>query len=185
MQRAVGASVCAQQGRLAAIGQVGAKPDRGREHAAQVARARLYVGLVERDEQVDPIAELLADPGDVALEGLLRPEEVERILGTAEVRQLFRIPKVGTVAGCYVSDGVMQRNLPVHLVRDQVRIFSGKIASLKRFKDDAREVREGYECGISIEGYNDIKEGDLIECYRIDEVARTLAESAAASESAS
>ena len=121
----------------------------------------------------------------MALEGLLRPEEVERILGTAEVRQLFRIPKVGTVAGCYVSDGVMQRNLPVHLVRDQVRIFSGKIASLKRFKDDAREVREGYECGISIEGYNDIKEGDLIECYRIDEVARTLAESAAASESAS
>lgn len=121
----------------------------------------------------------------MALEGLLRPEEVERILGTAEVRQLFRIPKVGTVAGCYVSDGVMQRNLPVHLVRDQVRIFSGKIASLKRFKDDAREVREGYECGISIEGYNDIKEGDLIECYRIDEVARTLAESAAASKSAS
>jgi translation initiation factor IF-2 len=121
----------------------------------------------------------------MALEGLLRPEEVERILGTAEVRQLFRIPKVGTVAGCYVSDGVMQRNLPVHLVRDQVRIFSGKIASLKRFKDDAREVREGYECGVSIEGYNDIKEGDLIECYRIDEVARTLAESAAASESAS
>jgi translation initiation factor IF-2 len=121
----------------------------------------------------------------MALEGLLRPEEVERILGTAEVRQLFRIPKVGTVAGCYVSDGVMQRNLPVHLVRDQVRIFSGKIASLKRFKDDAREVREGYECGISIEGYNDIKEGDLIECYRIDEVARTLEESAAASESAS
>ena len=121
----------------------------------------------------------------MALEGLLRPEEVERIVGTAEVRQLFRIPKVGTVAGCYVSDGVMQRNLPVHLVRDQVRIFSGKIDSLKRFKDDAREVREGYECGISIEGYNDIKEGDLIECYRIDEVARTLAESAAASESAS
>ncbi len=118
----------------------------------------------------------------MALEGLLRPEEVERILGTAEVRQLFRIPKVGTVAGCYVSDGVMQRNLPVHLVRDQVRIFSGKIASLKRFKDDAREVREGYECGISIEGYHDIKEGDLIECYRIDEVARTLEESAAASE---
>ena len=117
----------------------------------------------------------------MALEGLLRPEEVERIVGTAEVRQLFRIPKVGTVAGCYVSDGVMQRNLPVHLVRDQVRIFSGRIDSLKRFKDDAREVREGYECGISIEGYNDIKEGDLIECYRIDEVARTLAESAAAS----
>ena len=90
----------------------------------------------------------------------------------------------GGVAGCYVADGVIQRNLRVHLVRDQLRIYSGKIDSLKRFKDDVREVREGFECGISIEGYNDIKEGDLIESYRIDEIARTLAESAAATETA-
>ncbi len=120
----------------------------------------------------------------LALEGLLKPEEREVIVGAAEVRKLFRVPKVGTVAGCYVADGVIQRNLPVHLIRDQVRIYSGKIDSLKRFKDDVREVREGYECGISIEGYNDIKEGDLIESYRIDEIARTLAESAAATETA-
>jgi translation initiation factor IF-2 len=120
----------------------------------------------------------------LALEGLLKPEEREVIVGAAEVRKLFRVPKAGTVAGCYVADGVIQRNLPVHLIRDQVRIYSGKIDSLKRFKDDVREVREGYECGISIEGYNDIKEGDLIESYRIDEIARTLAESAAATETA-
>jgi len=119
----------------------------------------------------------------LALEGLLKPEEREVVVGTAEVRKLFRVPKVGTVAGCYVAHGVIQRNLPVHIVRDQVRIYSGKIDSLKRFKDDVREVREGYECGISIEGYNDIKEGDLIESYRIEEIARTLAESAAATES--
>ena len=119
----------------------------------------------------------------LALEGLLKPEEREVVVGTAEVRKLFRVPKVGTVAGCYVSDGVIQRNLRVHLVRDQVQIYSGRIGSLKRFKDDVREVREGYECGISIEGYNDIKEGDLIESYRIEEIARTLAESAASTES--
>ena len=115
----------------------------------------------------------------LALEGLLTPEEREVIAGTAEVRQLFRVPKVGTVAGCYVSSGVIRRSLPVHIVRDQIRIYSGRIDSLKRFKDDVREVREGYECGISIEGYNDIKEGDLIESYEIEEIARTLAESAA------
>jgi len=120
----------------------------------------------------------------LALEGLLKPEELEVIVGTAEVRKLFRVPKVGTVAGCYVADGVIERKLPVHLVRDQLRIYSGKVDSLKRFKDDVREVREGFECGISIEGYNDVKEGDLIESYRIDEIARTLAESAAATETA-
>ncbi|MEJ2337740.1 MAG: translation initiation factor IF-2 [Gemmatimonadales bacterium] len=131
----------------------------------------------------DVIYEAVEDMS-LALEGLLKPEQREVIVGTAEVRKLFRVQKVGTVAGCYVADGVIQRNLRVHLVRDQLRIYSGKIDSLKRFKDDVREVREGYECGISIEGYNDIKEGDLIESYRIEEIARTLAESAAATETA-
>ncbi len=115
----------------------------------------------------------------LALEGLLKPEEREVVEGTAEVRQLFRVPKAGTVAGCYVASGVIKRSLPVHIVRDQIRIYTGRIDSLKRFKDDVREVREGYECGVSIEGYNDIKEGDLIESYQIEEIARTLAESAA------
>jgi translation initiation factor IF-2 len=110
----------------------------------------------------------------LALEGLLEPEQREITVGTAEVRELFRVPKVGTVAGCYVSGGTMRRNLPVHLLRDQVQIYDGKILSLKRFKDDVREVREGYECGLAIEGYNDIKVGDVIECYEVQEVARTL-----------
>ncbi len=111
-----------------------------------------------------------------ALEGMLEPEEHEVTVGTAEVRQLFRVPKVGTVAGCYVASGVMRRNLPVRVLRDQVQVYEGRMESLKRFKDDVREVREGYECGISIEGYNDVKVGDLIECYEIQEVARTLRE---------
>ena len=114
-----------------------------------------------------------------ALEGMLEPEEKEVIVGTAEVRQLFKVPKVGTVAGCYVESGEIRRNLPVRVIRDQTQVYEGRIGSLKRFQDDVREVREGYECGLSIENYNDVKVGDLIECYRVEEVARTLEESAA------
>jgi translation initiation factor IF-2 len=129
---------------------------------------RLYSVIYEAVEEVK-----------LALEGLLAPEQKEVIVGTAEVRETFRVPKVGTVAGCFVSDGEIHRNLPVRLLRDYVQIYSGKIGSLKRFKDDVREVREGYECGIGIEGFNDVKVGDVIECYRVEEVARSLAQSAA------
>ena len=115
----------------------------------------------------------------LALEGMLRPEEREIIVGTAEVRELFRVPKVGTVAGCYVGSGEIHRNLPVRLLREYVQVYDGKVGSLKRFKDDVREVREGYECGIGIEGFNDVKVGDMIECYKVEEVARSLAQSAA------
>ncbi len=114
-----------------------------------------------------------------ALEGMLAPEEREVVVGAAEVRQLFRVPKVGTVAGCHVGSGTIRRNLPVRVYRDQVKVYEGRIDSLKRFKDDVREVREGYECGISIENYNDIKVGDIIECFEVEEVARTLAQSSA------
>jgi translation initiation factor IF-2 len=114
----------------------------------------------------------------LALEGMLEPEEREVVVGTAEIRQLFKVPKVGTVAGCYVESGEIQRNLPVRVLRDHVEVYQGEIGSLKRFQDDVREVREGFECGISIEGFNDVKVGDLIECFRVDEVARSL-ESAA------
>lgn len=117
----------------------------------------------------------------LALEGLLRPEEREVIVGTAEVRETFKVPRAGTVAGCYVVSGTIQRNLPVRLLRDYVQVYAGKIASLRRFKDDVKEVRDGYECGISIDGFNDVKIGDVIECYRVEEVARTLAESEQAS----
>ena len=129
---------------------------------------RLYSVIYEAVEEVK-----------LALEGLLAPEQREVIVGTAEVRETFRVPKVGTVAGCFVSDGEIHRNLPVRLLRDYVQIYSGKIGSLKRFKDDVREVREGYECGIGIEGFNDVKIGDVIECYKVEEVARSLAQSAA------
>jgi len=126
----------------------------------------------------DVIYEAVQDIRD-ALEGMLEPEEKEIVVGSAEVRQLFRVPRVGTVAGCYVASGEIRRNLPIRLLRDNVVVYEGQIDSLKRFKDDVREVREGYECGLSIEGYNDVKVGDVIECYRIEEVARTLSSSAA------
>ena len=108
---------------------------------------------------------------------MLRPEEREVIVGSAEVRETFKVPKAGTVAGCYVTTGTIQRNLRVRLLRDYVQIYEGSIGSLRRFKDDVREVRDGYECGIAIDGFNDIKVGYVIECYRVEEVARTLAES--------
>jgi translation initiation factor IF-2 len=113
----------------------------------------------------------------LALEGLLKPEQREILVGSAEVRETFRVPKVGTVAGCFVVSGTIQRNHAVRLLREYVQIYDGRIGSLRRFKEDVREVRDGYECGIAIEGFNDIKVGDVIECYRVEEVARTLAES--------
>jgi translation initiation factor IF-2 len=118
-----------------------------------------------------------------ALEGMLQPEEKEVLLGEAEVRQIFRVPRIGTVAGCYVSEGVIERRARVRLVRDGVQVYEGELGSLKRFKDDVREVREGFECGLSVEGFNDVKVGDRIECYRIDTVARTLAGAAGAESS--
>ncbi len=117
----------------------------------------------------------------LALEGMLRPEEKEVLVGTAEVRQLFRVPRTGTVAGCYVVSGTIQRNLPVRLLRDYVQVYEGNMGSLRRFKEDVREVRDGYECGIAIEGFNDMKVGDIIECFRVEEIARKLAETGQAS----
>ena len=110
-----------------------------------------------------------------ALEGLLQPEEKEVLLGEAEVRQIFRVPRIGVVAGCYVTEGVLDRRSRVRVVRDGVQVYEGELGSLKRFKDDVREVREGFECGLSVAGYNDLKIGDRIECYRVESVARTLA----------
>jgi translation initiation factor IF-2 len=110
-----------------------------------------------------------------ALEGLLAPEEREVMLGEAEVRQLFRVPRIGTVAGCYVSEGVIDRRSRVRVVRDGVQVYEGELGSLKRFKDDVREVREGFECGMNIAAFNDLKVGDRIESFRVEEVARTLA----------
>ncbi|HET8625515.1 MAG TPA: EF-Tu/IF-2/RF-3 family GTPase, partial [Gemmatimonadales bacterium] len=115
-----------------------------------------------------------------ALEGLLKPEEKEVVLGEAEVLQLFKVSKVGTIAGCAVRSGIIQRTAKVRIIRDGSPVYTGNISSLKRFKDDVREVREGLECGIGIENYNDLKVGDRIEAFRMEEVKRTLASTAAA-----
>lgn len=110
---------------------------------------------------------------EAAMKGLLDPEYEEKVVGTAEVRQIFKVSRVGTIAGCYVIDGKVVRDGKARLIRDGIVVHEGDLDTLKRFKDDAKEVAQGYECGITLEGYNDMKEGDLIEVYVIEEVART------------
>lgn len=109
-----------------------------------------------------------------ALEGLLSPALSEQFVGLAEVRELFKVPKIGVIAGCYVKEGRILRKDKVRLTRDGKTIYTGNISSLKRFKDDAREVKEGFECGIGIENFNDVKVGDMIEAIEVVETARTL-----------
>ncbi|UCH47913.1 MAG: translation initiation factor IF-2 [Betaproteobacteria bacterium] len=114
------------------------------------------------------------DEVKAALGGLLAPEKKETVLGLVEVRQVFRISKVGTVAGCFVQEGVVRRGASVRVLRDNVVIHDGELDSLKRFKEDVREVKSGFECGLSIKSFSDIKEGDQLEVYEVVEVARTL-----------
>ena len=109
-----------------------------------------------------------------ALEGMLTPERREAVEGTAEVRETFKITKLGTIAGCYVSEGRMDRKGHARIIRDGIVVYDSEVSSLKRFKDDVKEVREGFECGIGIKNFNDVKVGDFIECYTVEEVARTL-----------
>ena len=109
-----------------------------------------------------------------ALEGMLAPDISEEIVGTVEVRQVFKVPKIGNVAGCYVVDGKIVRNNRVRLIRDGFKVFEGTISSLKRIKDDVREVESGYECGIGLENFNDVKVGDFIESFKIVETKRKL-----------
>ena len=109
-----------------------------------------------------------------AMAGLLAPTVVETVSGRAEVRNTFTVPKVGTIAGCMVSDGKIPRSNMARLIRDGKIVYEGKISSLKRFKDDAREVAAGFECGIGIENFNDVKVGDIIEAFSKQEVAREL-----------
>ena len=107
-----------------------------------------------------------------AMVGMLKPEFEEVVTGEAEVREVFSVPKVGKVAGCYVRNGTITRGSKVRFLREGVVIWKGEIASLKRFKDDAREVQSGYECGIGLENYQDLKAGDLIETYSVKEIPR-------------
>jgi translation initiation factor IF-2 len=106
-----------------------------------------------------------------AMTGMLEPVIKETYQGRAEVRDTFRVPKVGTIAGCYVQDGIIKRDSQVRLIRDNVVVYTGKVGSLRRFKDDASEVRNGMECGIGIAGYGDIKVGDVIEAFLTEKVA--------------
>jgi translation initiation factor IF-2 len=114
------------------------------------------------------------DDVKAALSGLLAPEQREQVLGVVEIRQIIRVPKVGAVAGCMVIDGLVKRTASARLLRDNVVIWTGELASLRRFKDDVKEVKAGFECGLSLKGYDDIKEGDQLEVFEVTEVARTL-----------
>jgi len=109
-----------------------------------------------------------------AMEGLLSPIFKEKYLGRAEIRDVFSVPKVGNVAGCYIQDGKVMRNAQVRLLRDNIVVYEGKMSSLRRFKDDVKEVATGYECGIGLENYNDIKVGDIIEAFEMEKIAATL-----------
>ncbi len=137
-------------------------------------RANVRATALIESEQIDVrysrvIYELI-DEVQKAMTGLLDPVFREKTIGRVEVRQTFKVPKLGTVAGSYVVDGIVQRGAQARLIRDDVVIFEGKIASLRRFKDDVREVATGYECGIGLEGYNDIREGDTLEFFKLEEV---------------
>jgi translation initiation factor IF-2 len=106
------------------------------------------------------------------MKGMLDPEFKEKIIGQAEIRQTFKVSKVGTIAGSYVTDGKITRDSGIRLIRNGVVTFEGNIDALKRFKDDVKEVAQGYECGITIKNFNDVKEGDIIEAYVMEEIER-------------
>src|SRR6185295_4316266 len=116
----------------------------------------------------------VVDEVKAAMEGLLAPTQVEKFLGKAEVRQVFRISKAGNVAGSMMIEGVIRRNSLVRVMREGAEIWQGKLSSLKRFKDDVREVKEGFDCGISLEGFDDVAVGDIIQAYEIESVKQTL-----------
>ena len=140
------------------------RPTAGARKAAEHEKVdiRLYRVIYQAIEDIN-----------AARVGMLAPEIVERDTGSAEVRDVFRVPKVGNIAGCYITEGEISRDDKVRVVRDSTVIFEGKISSLRRFKDDVKTVKQGYECGIGVDGYQDIKVGDVIEGYRIEEIERT------------
>jgi translation initiation factor IF-2 len=137
-------------------------------------KAQELAEMEKLDIRLHSIIYELQDEIKKAMAGLLEPVIKETYLGRAEVRQTFRVPKVGTIAGCYVLDGIIKRDADVRLVRDGVPVYKGKIGSLKRFKDDASEVRNGMECGINISNFNDVKKGDVIEAFVTERIAAEI-----------
>ncbi|NLG68790.1 MAG: translation initiation factor IF-2, partial [Firmicutes bacterium] len=135
------------------------------------ANARRAAEREQIDVRTYRIIYEVVDDVKAAMQGLLKPRIEERVLGRAEVRRTFKVPGVGVVAGCYVVEGRANRNASVRVLRDNVVVHEGKIASLKRFKEDVREVASGYECGIGIDRFNDVKEGDVLEFYELAEVS--------------
>jgi translation initiation factor IF-2 len=109
-----------------------------------------------------------------AMSGLLKPERRETFIGYASIKEVFQITKVGKVAGCQVTEGIVERGAGVRLLRDNVVVHEGKLKTLKRFKDEVKEVPAGQECGMAFENYEDIRAGDVIECFRVEQVTRTL-----------
>ena len=136
--------------------------------------ARILADKEEIDIRNYSIIYKVIDEIKDAMEGMLSPDMVEEISGTAEIRETYKISKVGTIAGCMVTDGKIFRNSKIRIIRDSVVVFDGELASLKRFKDDAKEVAKGYDCGIQIKNYNDIKELDVIEAYQEVAVKKKL-----------
>ena len=149
-------------------------------HVRPDAGARAAAEREQVDVRTYRIIYEAVDEVRAALEGLLKPESKETVIGDAQVLQLFKVSKVGTIAGCMVKNGTIMRTAKARVLRDGVQIYDGTLSSLKRFKDDVREVKDGQECGIGIENFNDLKVGDVIESYRVEEVKRTLSDSGAA-----
>ena len=139
------------------------RPDASAREAAEKEKVdvRLYTIIYKAIEDMEK-----------AMKGMLEPEYREVLLGHAEVRNVFKITGAGIIAGCYVQDGKMQRNAQVRLLRDNVVVFEGKLSSLRHLKEDVKEMKEGFECGMSLEGHNDIKEGDIVECFVMEEIPR-------------
>lgn len=117
----------------------------------------------------------LIDEVKAAMSGMLSPELKQQIIGLAEVRDVFKSPKFGAIAGCMVTEGNIKRHNPIRVLRDNVVIYEGELESLRRFKDDVNEVRNGMECGIGVKNYNDVRVGDMIEVFEIIEIQRTIA----------
>jgi translation initiation factor IF-2 len=147
-------------------------------HVRPDANARATAEREQVDVRTYRVIYEAVDDVKKGLEGLLKPEEKETVLGEAEVLQVFKISKVGAIAGCMVRQGIIQRTAKARVVRDGTTVYTGALSSLKRFKDDVKEVRDGLECGIGIENFNDLKVGDRIESFRVEAVKRTLESSA-------
>jgi translation initiation factor IF-2 len=138
------------------------------------AGARKLADQEEIDIRLYSVIYKAIDEIKAAMEGMLSPDIEEKITGSAEIRETFDITKVGTIAGCFVTEGLFKRSSRVRVIRDGIVIHTGTLGSLKRFKDDVKEVKHGYECGLNVEKFNDIKVGDIIEAFEETEVARKL-----------